>query len=118
VLDPVDGDQTNTSATTTNNQALVTVVGDYKPSRVTASITHLTVPAAGLPISITRAYDSLERSRVEEFGNGWPLSTSVHLELDSSENVSLTIGGSRCSLPIEPWARPASSNSSDEERTA
>jgi hypothetical protein len=118
VLDPVDGDQTNTSAATTNNQALVTVVGDYKPSRVTASITHLTVPAAGLPISITRAYDSLERSRVEEFGNGWPLSTSVHLELDSSENVSLTIGGSRCSLPIEPWARPASSNSSDEERTA
>ena len=46
---------------TQTSQVYVTAVGDYKPGRVTATITDLTVPAPGLPIQIQRTYDSLVR---------------------------------------------------------
>ena len=93
---------TNNVGLTQNNIAMVTVVGDYKPGRVTASITDLTVPAPGLPISIVRSYDSLERNKVQDFGNGWSLSTNVKLEVDPSNNVTLTLNGKRRTFYFTP----------------
>jgi hypothetical protein len=86
---------TDSTGVSQYNVALITVAGTYKPGRVTGSITDLTVPAPGLPISIIRTYDSLERGQVEDFGNGWALSTSVHLTVDPANNVTLTVGAQR-----------------------
>ena len=65
---------------------LVTVTGDYKPGRVVVEVTDFTVPIAGLPITIGRRYDSLEKDKVGDFGHGW----------------SLTIGHPRLEVEPEP----------------
>lgn len=68
-----------TTGASEDDVVLVTVVGDYKPGRVTSTVTDLTVPATGLAISIQRTYDSLNANSVGDFGFGWSLGTSVNL---------------------------------------
>lgn len=48
------------------------VTGDLKLGNFTISFTDLTIPVAGIPIVITRSYDSLDTSK-GEFGAGWRL---------------------------------------------
>lgn len=54
---------TNSAGVTQTKLALVNVVGEYKPQRVTATVTDFTVPSAGLAIQVQRIYDSLLRSQ-------------------------------------------------------
>ena len=56
---------------------LVTVAGNYKPGRVTATVTDLVVPATGLAINIQRTYDSLNAGTSGDFGYGWNLGINV-----------------------------------------
>jgi len=49
----VDLRATNSANVTQDNVLLIKIVGEYKPGRVTATITDLTVPAPGLPIQIS-----------------------------------------------------------------
>src|SRR5262249_17020323 len=81
-----------------------TVAGEYKPGRVTTSVTDLVVPAAGLPIQITRKYDSLDRNKPGDFGYGWSLSTAVKLDVNASNDVTLTINGQRRTFYFTPQA--------------
>jgi streptogramin lyase len=53
------------------SQVMITVTGENKPGRLTFTITDLTVPVSGLPITIARKYDSLERSQIGDFGYGF-----------------------------------------------
>ncbi len=50
-----------------------TVDGGFKPGIFTISYTDLTVPVAGIPISIRRTYDSRRRGERQDFGQGWDL---------------------------------------------
>ncbi len=79
---------------------LVTVAGDYKPGRVRFKVTDLTVPVAGMPITVGRTDDSLERTRVGDFGYGWSLSLgNPRLTVDSAHHVTLTMpNGERVTL--------------------
>jgi RHS repeat-associated protein len=81
---------------------LVTVAGDYKPGRVTASVTDLVVPANGLSIKIQRNYDSLNDNKVGDFGYGWNLSTTVDLTVDPKGNVTFTLNGQRRTFYLAP----------------
>ncbi len=49
------------------------VAGNLKIGNFTLSFTDLTVPVAGVPITVTRTYDSLNAGRVGAFGFGWRL---------------------------------------------
>ncbi|MBM3796565.1 MAG: hypothetical protein FJW31_21465 [Acidobacteria bacterium] len=49
-----------------------TVSGTLKPGRLTASVTDLQIPITGIPLSVTRLYDSLD-TRQGDFGAGWRL---------------------------------------------
>lgn len=70
---------------------LVKVVGDYKPGRVRFGVTDLTVPVAGMPITIGRTYDSLAREQVGDFGHGWTLDLgNPRLTVDPAHNVTFT----------------------------
>ncbi len=71
------------------------VVGDYKPGRVTASITDLTVPAPGLAIQIQRTYDSLTRATTADFDYGWTLGVNIQTEISPTGDVTLTLNGRR-----------------------
>ncbi|HLJ86073.1 MAG TPA: RHS repeat-associated core domain-containing protein [Candidatus Angelobacter sp.] len=73
----------------------VNVIGESKPGRITTSVTDLRVPLAGIPIAVTRTYDSLKRNQTEDFGHGWSLSVGVDLEVDASNNVTFTVNGRR-----------------------
>ena len=83
------------------NQWIV-VAGDYKPGRVTTTVTDLVVPAPGLPIQIQRTYDSLNRSISGDFGYGWTLGMNVQLEISPTSDVTLTLNGQRRTFYFTP----------------
>ncbi len=94
---------TNSLGVTQTNLAQVIVAGNYKPGRVTATVTDFTVPSAGLSIQVQRTYDSLIKSQLSDFGYGWQLSLSaVNLTTDLSGDVTLTIGGQRHTFYFTP----------------
>ena len=85
---------------------LVTVVGNYKPGRVTATVTDLVVPATGLAINIQRTYDSLNAGTSGDFGYGWNLGINVNLVVDNAGNVTFTLGGQRKTFYLTPTMPP------------
>jgi RHS repeat-associated protein len=54
-------------------QQLIEVAGDLKLGNFRIAFTDITVPIAGIPVGITRIYDTLEASRESDFGYGWRL---------------------------------------------
>jgi RHS repeat-associated protein len=97
---------TDTSNNSEYSVVLVTVAGDYKPGRVTTTVTDLVVPATGLPIQIQRTYDSLKASTSSDFGYGWSLGINVDLVVDPSGNVTFTLGGQRKTFYLTPKMPP------------
>ena len=81
----------------------IQVTGNYKPGRVTTTVTDLTVPAPGLPIQIQRSYDSLVRSTSSDFGYGWSLGVNVQLDVSPLNDVTLTINGQRHTFYFTPY---------------
>ena len=53
--------------------ALVSVTGRLKFGEFHLDFTDLSVPVAGIPITITRSYDTREANRQGDFGSGWSL---------------------------------------------
>jgi large repetitive protein len=47
------------------------VTGDLKLGNFRLSFTDLTIPVTGIPISLTRTYDSLTSGTTDDFGYGW-----------------------------------------------
>jgi RHS repeat-associated protein len=82
----------------------VTVAGDYKPGRVVVEMTDFTIPLPGMPITIGRRYDSLERDNVGDFGHGWSLLVGhPRLEVDDGFGVTLTmLNGRRATFQFAP----------------
>ncbi|NJP06971.1 MAG: RHS repeat-associated core domain-containing protein [Chloroflexaceae bacterium] len=90
--------------TTLDSGILVVVQGHYKPGRVTFHVTDLTIPLQGLPITVGRVYDSLERNEVGDFGAGWNLAIgNPHLEINPAHDVTLTLpSGERVTFFFNP----------------
>ena len=93
---------TNSSGTSQYSLALVTVTGNFKPGRVTTTVTDLVVPATGLPIQIQRTYDSLNAGTIGDFGYGWNLGINVNLVVDNKGDVTFTLGGQRKTFYLTP----------------
>jgi RHS repeat-associated protein len=51
----------------------VNVAGDLKIGNFTLSFTDLSIPVSGIPVTLTRTYDSLNASHQDELGYGWRL---------------------------------------------
>lgn len=49
----------------------VDVTGDLKLGNFRLSFTDLTVPVTGIPITLTRTYDTLTSNTIDDFGYGW-----------------------------------------------
>jgi hypothetical protein len=97
---------TNTAGVTQTNLALVTVSSDNKPGRVTIEVVDLELPLPGISLSLTRRYDSLERSIKGDFGPGWSMMVRTRLEVAPSGNVSLNLDGRRQSFFFAPPPNP------------
>ena len=94
---------TDSTGKTQNSTLDIVVAGDYKPGRVTTTVTDLVVPAPGLSIPIQRTYDSLVRSTSSDFGYGWTLGVNVQLEVSPSNDVTLTLNGQRRTFYFTPY---------------
>jgi YD repeat-containing protein len=67
----------------------VSVNGYLKLGNLHLSFTDLTVPIAGIPITITRTYDSLNADTQGDFGYGWTLSEEDYqLSVDAGNGAS------------------------------
>jgi RHS repeat-associated protein len=101
---------TDSSGNSEYNLALVSVVGNNKPGRLTSTVTDLVVPVKGLAIQIQRTYDSLNQNISGDFGYGWNLGTNVNLTVDPQGDVTFTLGGVRKTFYLTPqsggWAFP------------
>jgi RHS repeat-associated protein len=95
---------TNTSGEAQYSLVLVTVVGNYKPGRLTTTATDLVVPSTGLAINIQRTYDSLNSGTSSDFGFGWSLGYTVDLTVDPAGDVTFTLGGQRKTFYLTPQA--------------
>ena len=93
---------TDNTGKTMGSGVWLNVIGDYKPGRVTTTVTDLVVPAPGLPIQISRTYDSLVRSTTSDFGYGWSLGIKVQLEIGNTQDVTLTLNGQRRTFYFAP----------------
>ena len=93
---------TDSTGKTMGSGIWLNVIGDYKPGRVTTTVTDLVVPAPGLPIQIGRTYDSLVRGAIGDFGYGWSLGIKVQLEIANTQDVTLTLNGQRRTFYFTP----------------
>ena len=64
---------TNTGGLTLEADVTVTVTGNLKLGNFALSFTDLTIPVSGIPITVTRSYDTLNADESEDFGYGWQL---------------------------------------------
>ncbi|MFB8794878.1 MAG: colicin D domain-containing protein [Microcoleus sp.] len=100
----------------------VNVSGDLKLGNFRLSFTDLSVPVAGIPINVTRTYDSLNANNGDDFGYGWrmefrdtDLKTSLKADptyeelgintvpFDSKTKVFITLpGGKRETFTFKP----------------
>ncbi len=58
---------------TTAYEQSVGVRGDFKLGNFRLSFSDMTIPVAGIPITLARTYDTLRSDRSSEMGNGWRL---------------------------------------------
>jgi RHS repeat-associated protein len=93
---------TETGGESEHSLLLVNVTGNFKPGRVTATVTDLVVPATGLAISIQRTYDSLNAGTIGDFGYGWNLGINVNLSVGPDGSVTFTLGGQRRTFYLTP----------------
>jgi len=75
------------------SEIVLSVVGNNKPGREVVNVTDFKIPLAGIPVSISRTYDSLNRGTVQDFGNGWEFGASVNLQVDLKMDVTFTLNG-------------------------
>jgi RHS repeat-associated protein len=97
----IDVNGTDSNGVQQDNEILVAVGGDYKPGREVVEVTDYTFPIAGLAITIGRRYDSLNKDKVGDFGNGWALTIGhPDLQVDQANNVTITMPDGRRSTFI------------------
>jgi RHS repeat-associated protein len=75
---------TNAGGNTSTAQTAFSVAGNLKLGNFTLSFTDLTVPVSGIPITLTRTYDTLQAGASRDIGYGWRLAfrqADVHTSL-------------------------------------
>jgi RHS repeat-associated protein len=66
----------NTGGLESTATVMIDVTGNLKLGNFTDSFTDLTIPVSGIPITVTRTYDSLNATNSGDFGYGWRLGLS------------------------------------------
>ncbi|MCT7981582.1 putative Ig domain-containing protein, partial [Laspinema olomoucense] len=64
---------TDESGNSASTEQMVDVAGELKLGNFRLSFTDLEVPVAGIPINLTRTYDTLTTNQSDDFGYGWRL---------------------------------------------
>jgi Domain of unknown function (DUF6531) len=81
---------TNGQGTTT--ESTIAVAGELKLGNFRLSFTDLTIPVTGIPITVTRTYDTLTSNNTDDFGYGWRMEfrdTDLRTSLGKDEQYEL-----------------------------
>jgi RHS repeat-associated protein len=74
---------------TATDERVISVAGNSKVGNFSLSFTDLSIPVSGIPITVTRTYDSLDASNQNELGFGWRFDIS---DTDLRTSVAKTGG--------------------------
>jgi RHS repeat-associated protein len=77
----------------TSDSISVTVDGGLKLGNFSVAFQDITVPVSGLPITVTRRYDTLAANSLGEFGYGWKLelsNTKIKVQMDPGRMPDLS----------------------------
>ncbi|NEP10260.1 MAG: DUF4114 domain-containing protein [Symploca sp. SIO2C1] len=119
---------TDAAGLTAYDETLVDVTGELKLGNFQLSFTDLSIPVSGIPIQVTRTYDTLTSSTTDDFGYGWRLEfrdTDLRTSLgkdeeleefgisskgfEEGERVYITLpGGKREAFTFKPQIKPIS----------
>lgn len=77
----------------------VTVEGDLKVGNFSFTVQDLNIPLAGLPISVTRSYDSRSRLDNQAFGYGWSVG---YQDTKVEESREVGLGWFEWTQPLNP----------------
>ncbi|EKU96916.1 RHS repeat-associated core domain protein [Leptolyngbya sp. PCC 7375] len=78
----------DTGGNTASTSTLVDVEGDLKVGNYTLSFVDLSIPLTGIPIVVSRTYDTLNANVTDDFGYGWRMDlrdTDLTTNVDRSE---------------------------------
>jgi RHS repeat-associated protein len=81
---------TNGQGSTT--ESTIAVAGELKLGNFRLSFTDLTIPVTGIPITVTRTYDTLTSNNTDDFGYGWRMEfrdTDLRTSLGVDEQYEL-----------------------------
>jgi choice-of-anchor C domain-containing protein len=81
---------TNGQGTTT--EQTLSVAGELKLGNFRLSFTDLSIPVTGIPINLTRTYDTLNSNNTDDFGYGWRMEfrdTDLRTSLGKDEQYEL-----------------------------
>ncbi|MEM1263492.1 MAG: Ig-like domain-containing protein [Pseudomonadota bacterium] len=85
----------------------IRVTGDMKVGNFSISFEDLSVPVAGIPISVTRTYDSRQRNKSQDFGFGWTIDyQNVRVQESRDIGFSWVITQERFGLFGQTCVRP------------
>ncbi|MEO1034861.1 MAG: Ig-like domain-containing protein [Pseudomonadota bacterium] len=85
----------------------IRVTGNMKVGNFSISFEDLSVPVAGIPISVTRTYDSRQRNKSQDFGFGWTIDyQNVRVQESRDLGFSWTISQERFGLFGQTCVRP------------
>jgi RHS repeat-associated protein len=76
-------------------EQVVDVAGDLKLGNFRLSFTDLTVPVTGIPITLTRTYDTLTSNTTDDFGYGWRMEfrdTDLRTSLRKPDELQQELG--------------------------
>jgi len=85
------------------DERIVNVAGHLKLGNLHLSFTDLAIPVAGIPITITRTYDTLNANKQGDFGHGWTLSEGdFQLQVSQPDG---TLGAAGVHAPFQAGTR-------------
>jgi RHS repeat-associated protein/uncharacterized repeat protein (TIGR01451 family) len=82
----------NNSGLFSSTEVRFDVTGNLKLGNFKVSFTDLTVPVAGIPITITRNYDTLNTDHQGDFGYGWKIGYGTELTVNLAPTLSEPFG--------------------------
>jgi uncharacterized delta-60 repeat protein len=69
----------------------ISIAGQAKVGNVRFSETDLVIPVAGIPITLTRSYDSADAERFKDFGYGWSMGLDLQLQESPSDRYDFNV---------------------------
>ncbi len=90
---------------TTQDSEVIVVEGDLKIGNFSISFEDLSIPLSGIPITITRTYDTRQRHKDLDFGYGWSIDYQ-NVKIDESRAPGRDWNLNRVTTSIEPNQPP------------